>query len=109
MSVTVTQNPATYTIARTLADYDVHHSEPPADPSHPVEEPNPRSDGLSGENNPEGWESEYRGVPAYRPTDTTLDFDSRNTPLNRVEGFFVWNMFGGIQMVHVGRMDELPH
>ncbi|KAL9622641.1 MAG: hypothetical protein Q9160_002951 [Pyrenula sp. 1 TL-2023] len=40
MSVTATQNPTTYSFARTLADYNIYHSSPPRSTSAPASEPN---------------------------------------------------------------------
>ncbi|PNS17295.1 hypothetical protein CAC42_6978 [Sphaceloma murrayae] len=98
MSVTTTQNAATYNIVRTLADYNIQSTEPtegsPQGISAPNEHPAPPSDVQ-----PENWETSYRRVPAHRPINTELDFQHRNTTLNGVETFFLYNMFTGIQMV----------
>lgn len=101
MSVTTTQNPATYTIVRTLADYDLHHSEPVEGSPEGIAPPNPRSE-PAAQTNPEHWPADYRRVPPIRPVDHTLDFNARNITLNNIETFFLFNMFGGIQIVQVG-------
>lgn len=98
MSVTTTQNPTVYTIARTLADYELHHSQ--ADQiAHDVSL-NPRPELPSVER--DDWETGYRRISPHRPIDYTLDFQSRNTTLNNIERFFLFNMFGGIMIVEVG-------
>ena len=101
MSVTTTQNPTTYTLAQTLAEYELHHSEGPEDSEQQTAPPNPRESAPSTENNPAGWEAEYRRVPPHRPTDTTLDFASRDITNNGIERFFITNMFQGIWIVSV--------
>jgi len=107
MSVTTTQNPVVYSISRTLADYDLLHSEQQIDGSQPVADPNPHPAPFT-ESNPEGWETEYRRVPAYRPINYDLDFTSRNTTTNNIERFFLINMFGGIRLVEVGLFRSAP-
>jgi len=101
MSITVTQNQAVYNLTQTLEQYNLHHSGDPEELEQPIEPPNERADLSSGESNPPGWETEYRGVPAHRPIDRTLDFEYRNTTQNNIERFFIANMFRGIQMVSV--------
>ncbi|KAG8624545.1 hypothetical protein KVT40_007612 [Elsinoe batatas] len=98
MSVTTTQNPATYNIVRTLADYDLHHSEPVEGSAQGIAPPNQHPIRPS-EVAPENWETEYRRVPPHQPINRELDFEFRNTTLNGVETFFLYNMFTGIQMV----------
>ena len=103
--MTTTENPATYSIYRTLADYDLHHSGEVAGgrvdttlnrhPAPQVHE-QPRS----------GWETEYRRVPPYRPANPELDFSLRNQYNNGAEYFFISNMFGGIAWVEVRKNEE---
>ena len=106
MSVTTTQNPRTYGIVRTLADYELHHSKEEEEQS--VNEVNTQPPSSEHAQRPLGsspvWETQYRRVPPYRPVDPELDFDSRNITLNRVETFFIFNMFGGISMVEVSNL-----
>lgn len=99
MSVTLTQNPATYSSARTLADYDLRHSasEFPETPSQPNERPDP--EGTS--QNPPGWEDGFRRVPVYRPIDRDIDVAYRSTYQNNIERAFLANMFTGIRIVAV--------
>lgn len=98
MSVTVTENRTTYSFARTLADYDVHHSEEIEDASQYVDHrPEPEGTGQ----NPPDWEDNYRRVPQYRPIDHELDIQFRSTYTNNIERAFLWNMFTGIRLVSV--------
>lgn len=98
MSVTVTENPATYSFARTLADYDLRHSDDLEDvPQEPNARPIPDGTGQ----NPADWEDNYRRVPEYRPIDHTIDFAFRSTYTNNIERAFLWNMFNGIRIVSV--------
>lgn len=98
MSVTVTENRTTYSFARTLADYDVHHSEEIEDASqHLDHRPEPEGTGQ----NPPDWEENYRRVPQYRPIDHELDVQFRSTYTNNIERAFLWNMFTGIRLVSV--------
>ena len=98
MSVTLTQNRATYSIARTLADYDVHHSSQIEDTHEELNE-RPQPEGAG--NNPARWEEGFRRVPEYRPIDHTLDFALRDTYNNNIERVVLWNMFTGIRIVTV--------
>ena len=98
MSVTTTQNPQTYSIARTLADYNLHHSELDSEEHDATLNHRPTATTASVV---DSWETEYRRVPQPRPIDRELDFDSRNTTLNNIERFFLFNMFGGILIVQV--------
>lgn len=99
-TTTTTQTVPTYSMGRTLADYDLHHSEPAA--------PEPRQAGEEDQDgstekhsNPPDWETEYRRVPPHRPVNRNLDIASRSITLNGVETFFVYNMFHGIRIVEV--------
>lgn len=103
MSVTLTENRTTYNFARTLADYDLHHSDEFDDVS---EEPNPRIAPEGTGQNPSDWEDNYRRVPEYRPIDHTIDFAYRSTYQNGFEQAFLWNMFTGIRLVSVKHADQ---
>ncbi|KAI5249146.1 hypothetical protein E4T42_05337 [Aureobasidium subglaciale] len=93
MSVTLTENRVTYSLGRTLADYDLQHSGEDSDVSAA---PNSRSAPEGTSNNPSDWEDNFRRVPDYRPVDTSLDFSYRDTTQNGIERAFIWNMFNGI-------------
>ncbi|KAF2152846.1 hypothetical protein K461DRAFT_320610 [Myriangium duriaei CBS 260.36] len=101
MSTTTTENPVTYSIVRTLADYELHHSG--ASASGPVAAPSshPPPRRIGQDQNPADWLTEYRRVPPYRPVNTELDFASRNQTLNGIERAFIANMFGGIRIVEL--------
>ena len=102
MSVTTTKTRPTYSIARTLADYELHHSEPRADAAGEAAEPASQlRSGNAVQGNPPTWETDWRRVPPYRPVNRELDVASRSITLNAVETFFVYNMFHGIQIVEV--------
>ncbi|MCJ1445192.1 MAG: hypothetical protein MMC23_005697 [Stictis urceolatum] len=100
MSVTTTQNTCTYSIVRTLADYELHHSaeEDPDQAYDPEANRHPTPSSQPAEN-PRGWETEFRRVPQFRATNYDLEFESRNKYQNNIERFFIINMFGGIMMV----------
>jgi hypothetical protein len=103
MSVDMAQTRVTYSIARTLADYELHHSQPFRDTTS-LEEAETNSQPLPGnsvESNPPSWETAWRRVPPHRPVNTELDMISRSTTLNAVETFFIYNMFNGIRLVEV--------
>lgn len=100
MSVTLTENRVTYSFARTLADYDLRHSDD-LDCEAVLEEPNARPKPEETGQNPSDWEENFRRVPEYRPIDHTLDFAYRNTYSNNIERVFLWNMFTGIRLVSV--------
>ena len=103
MSVTVTENPATYSFARTLADYDIHHS---ADDEVVSADLNPRPAPQGTGQNPPDWEDNFRRVPEYRPIDHDIDFEYRNVYSNVIERAFVWNLFTGVQLVAVGQCQQ---
>ncbi|KAL1305026.1 hypothetical protein AAFC00_003925 [Neodothiora populina] len=105
MSVTVTENQTTYAFARTLADYDIHHSAEVEDATHDL---NPRAAPTGTGNNPETWESGYRRVPDHRPIDYDLDVQYRSVYQNNIERAFLWNMFNGIRVVSVSSMLTSP-
>lgn len=107
-STTTTQTVPRYSIARTLADYDLHHSEATAETKRTEEgDQNTRSDSTEQGNNPSTWEREYRRVPPHRPVNRELDVASRSITLNGVETFFVYNMFNGIRIVEVSFGDPI--
>ncbi|KAF1352586.1 hypothetical protein BDV97DRAFT_150347 [Delphinella strobiligena] len=95
MSVTVTENRATYSFARTLADYDIHHT---AGAEYEPQELNERPDPRGTGHNPPDWPDDYRHVPPYRPIDHEIDHAYRNTYTNGIEHTFIWNMMRGIQI-----------
>lgn len=101
MSVTTTENPATHTLLRTLADYDLHHSGSPTTPK-PAPPPNaqPSTDSpevtSSSANNPDWWPEDYRRIPDYRPANPNLDREQRPDGVNAIERAFISTMFLGV-------------
>ncbi|GAM87651.1 hypothetical protein ANO11243_056780 [Dothideomycetidae sp. 11243] len=100
MSVTTSQNPITYSIQRTLADYDLHHSTPSSDDDvfDPSLNTHPQPASTIQAFGPQ-WETQYRRVPPHAPVNTGLDIASRSITLNNAERFFIFNMFNGILIV----------
>lgn len=101
-TTTTTQTVPRYSIARTLADYDLHHS--PADNKGSEDEEADTQNGQADSDNntdPQNWETEYRRVPPHRPVNREIDIASRSVTLNGIETFFVYNMFNGIRIVEV--------
>jgi len=96
MSVTTTSNARILTTANYLADYDLHHSQPSASEARPAPAPNshPSSSSTAAANNPAGWESSWRRVPAYRAAVDQRD-EQHDTYNNEIERNFVRVMFGG--------------
>jgi hypothetical protein len=109
-TTTTTQTVPRYSIARTLADYDLHHSTPAAEKEGAGEGDESAQLDRNAEqgNNPPGWETEYRRVPPHRPVNRELDVASRSVTLNGVETFFVYNMFNGIRIVEVSAGHHFP-
>ena len=91
MSVTTTANPATTQLSRTLADYDIKLTGAEAD--GPPAALNPRS---SPSDNPEGWPTNFRNVPPYRPINRNLDMEERPGGSNGVERIFIAVMLHGV-------------
>lgn len=89
-----------------MTDYDLHHSETQEEEQEEASavpaEPNERPIPEGTDENPAGWTEGWRRIPAYRPIDRELDFAYRNVYSNNIERFFLFNMFGGIQVVTVG-------
>jgi hypothetical protein len=98
-TTTTTQAVPRYSIARTLADYDLHHSTPEKPQAEGEAEQSASAAPETG--NPPTWETEYRRVPPHRPVNTQIDVASRSITLNGIETFFVYNMFNGIRIVEV--------
>lgn len=93
MSATTTANARILATGNYLADYDLHHSQPSAEDASPAPAPNEHSE-PSTNNNPSGWEDQWRRVPAYRPAQNQLD-EQRTTYTSEIERNFVRVMFGG--------------
>ncbi|THX71738.1 hypothetical protein D6D05_08133 [Aureobasidium pullulans] len=87
------QNRTTYSLGRTLADYDLQHS---GEENEFTETTNSRPAPQGAGNNPADCEDNFRRVPDYRPVDHELDFAYRDTTQNGIERAFIWNMFSGI-------------
>lgn len=98
-STTTTQTVPSYSMGRTLADYDLHHSEPAPETRRAGEDQDEGTE--ERHNNPPTWETEYRRVPPHRPINRNIDIASRSITLNGAEAFFVYNMFQGIRIVEV--------
>ncbi|KIW10096.1 hypothetical protein PV08_11056 [Exophiala spinifera] len=90
MSVTTTENQVSYSIAQTLREYDVHHSNQEAEDA-PLETPT----NLPTSRNPTNWPTSHRRVPPYRPVNRNLDLSVRGTA-NAVEAAFVFTMLHGV-------------
>lgn len=99
MSVTTTDNARVTSVRHILADYELHHSEPPEDEAQPAPLPNEHDNPIST-SNPPGWETEWRRVPAYRPVQDQRD-EQRDTYTSAVERNFVRVMFTGVYAMAV--------
>jgi hypothetical protein len=99
MSVTTTDNARVTAVRHLLADYELHHSQPPAGEERPAPEPNDRTTATTTSNPPD-WETEWRRVPPYRPVQNQLD-DQREVYNNEIEHNFIRVMFGGVWMMAV--------
>ena len=88
--MTTTANARMVATRHYLADYQLHHSQP----ENPISAPAPNEQKPLLENNPPGWEDQWRSVPAYRPAQNQLD-EQRTTYTSEVERNFVRVMFGG--------------
>lgn len=110
MSVTTTDNPISTSLHRAadnttsssnndhLRDYNIHltgSSEGAAPPTNTDHQP------PTNVTNPPGWDESHRGVPPYRPIDTTLDLSLRPWNGNPVGDAFVFTMFTGVFTVAV--------
>lgn len=100
MSVTTTSNTTTQGVLHLLADYDVHHSGNPDQPSEPAP-PNPERAPDTGHENPPGWDDEHNRVPHYRPINRNLDMDLRPGGANMPESIFIGTLLNGVRLVAV--------
>ncbi|KAK4612710.1 hypothetical protein CLAFUR0_12723 [Fulvia fulva] len=83
MSVTTTNNAHITALRHTLADYNLHHSQPSSAEASSAPEPNAQT--------------HWRRVPAYRPANPALlDEGGRNEFNNTIERYFIRVMFGGV-------------
>ncbi|KAL9528222.1 hypothetical protein SMMN14_08409 [Sphaerulina musiva] len=101
MSVTTTDNARVTSLRHTLADYDLHHSQPSHDRASEAPSPNtrPAGDSSSENSSPAEWETQWRRVPAYRPVNPSLiESGGRNEFNNAIERNFIRVMFGGVWM-----------
>ena len=96
MSVTTTDNARITALRHTLADYDLHHSQPTEQEASEAPEPNAQPE--SSAENPADWEDQWRRVPAYRPVNPDLINGDRNQFNNAIERSFIRVMFGGVWM-----------
>lgn len=98
MSVTTTDNARVTSLRHTLADYDLHHSQPSHDRASEAPSPNTQPAGDSS-SSPAEWETQWRRVPAYRPVNPSLiESGGRNEFNNAIERNFIRVMFGGVWM-----------
>ena len=109
MSVTTTANPATQTVFRLLADYELKHSGDEDLAPQNIGTLNPRP--APDVQNPEGWTDNYNGVPPYRPINYNLDREQRPWGRPGAETPFVMVMLNGVGVVAVsrGRMCDRLH
>lgn len=92
MSVTTVDNPITTAISRqVLQDYDIHLTG-----DETVAPPNTDSQQRPTPENPPDWDTQYRGVPPYRPINRDLDLTQRPLGGNPVGDVFVTTMFTGV-------------
>lgn len=103
MSVTTTDNARVTAVRHLLADYDLHHSQPPEGEAQPAPEPDGQASSATTTSNPVDWETEWRRVPSYRPVQNQLD-DQRDVYNNEIEHNFIRVMFGGVWMMAVSPM-----
>ncbi|CAK4034595.1 Hypothetical predicted protein [Lecanosticta acicola] len=97
MSATTTDNARLNTLRHHLADYELHHSQPSE--AEAASAPPPSSQpGVTAASNPEGWETQWRRVPAYRPARPENLLGDRNTFNNEIERNFIRVMFGGVTL-----------
>jgi hypothetical protein len=99
MSVTTTDNARVTTVRHLLADYELHHSQPPEEEQRSAPEPN-LLDNPTSTNNPPDWQRDWRRVPPYRPVQNQVD-DQRDVYNNEIEHTFIRVMFGGVWMMAV--------
>lgn len=102
MSVTTTDNARVTAVRHLLADYELHHSQPPEGEEQPAPEPNDQRELPS--DNPPNWPTEWRRVPSYRPVQNQLD-DQREVYNNEIEHNFIRVMFGGVWMMAASHLN----
>lgn len=102
MSVTITANPNTLTVARTLADYDLHHSASLNASETEIVHVNerPTASVVQGEN-PDWWPRNYQRIPAHRPINYQLDRSVRPVGSSTPEMCFILTMLGGVALLSV--------
>jgi len=98
MSVTTSTNTTTQTVLHVLADYDLHHSGDPKNPSEPAP---PNYNITACGENPLGWDTEHRRVPPYRPINRNLDMTLRPGGMNIAESIFIATMLNGVHLTAV--------
>jgi hypothetical protein len=104
MSVTTSTNTTTQSVLHILADYDLHHSGDPLNPSEPAP---PNRNTTSNVENPPGWDTEHRRVPPYRPINQNLDMDLRPGGVNVAEAIFITTMLNGVRLTAVSAFEPL--
>ncbi|GIZ38258.1 hypothetical protein CKM354_000167900 [Cercospora kikuchii] len=103
MSVTTTDNARITTLRHTLADYELHHSQPTAEQATQAPAPNSRDEQQQSLDNPAGWEDRWRRVPAYQPVNPELIHGGgRNQVQNEIERNFIRVMFSGVWLQSAG-------
>ena len=98
MSVTTTDNARITSVRHILADYELHHSDPPEHEAEPAPPPNAHDETVTS--NPTGWQTEWRRVPAHRPVQDQRG-EMRDSYNSAVERNFVRVMFGGVSFLAV--------
>ncbi|KAM3422130.1 hypothetical protein BST61_g2501 [Cercospora zeina] len=103
MSATTTDNAQITTLRHTLADYELHHSQPSPEPAREAPNPIPNQHGEQQQRqrleNPPNWEDRWRRVPAYQPVRPELiRSGGRNEVQNEIERTFIRVMFSGVWM-----------
>jgi len=95
--VTTSTNTTTQSVLHVLADYDLHHSGIPANPSEPAP-PNERRDSDTRTSNPPGWDEGHNRVPPYRPINRNLDMELRPGGANVPEAIFIATLLNGVNL-----------
>lgn len=106
MSVTTSTNTVTGGVLQVLTDYDLHHSGSPVTPGRP-DSPNHAHTSVASHDNPEGWPTDHRRIPDYRPTNRDLDRSLRPDGVNPIETTFIFTMLRGVQLAAVSISDRL--
>ena len=102
MSVTTSTNTVSGSVLQVLADYDLHHSGDPLNPSTPAP-PNPAP--TVEVSNPASWPNDHNRVPPYRPINYNLDMELRPGGANIPDEIFIGTLINGVRLNAVGGTD----